>query len=93
MASISLVAIVKNEEGKAVEGITVIVKDSKSGKIKEKRVSDKDGKYYFELLKGEYRLDILNKEFNLIAVEDGREFKISGEGKDFFSKDLIVGKK
>ncbi len=56
-------------------------------------MSDKDGKYYFELLKGEYRLDILNKEFNLIAVEDGREFKISGEGKDFFSKDLIVGKK
>ena len=90
---IKKLAIVKNEEGKAVEGITVIVKDSKSGKIKEKRVSDKDGKYYFELLKGEYRLDILNKEFNLIAVEDGREFKISGEGKDFFSKDLIVGKK
>jgi len=86
-------AIVKNEEGEPVGGVTVVIKDSKSGKIKEKRVSNKEGKYYFDLLKGEYKLDILNKEFNLIAVEDGREFKISGDGKEFFGRDLIVEKR
>jgi len=86
-------AIVKNEEGEPVGGVTVVIKDSKSGKIKEKRVSNKEGKYYFDLLEGEYKLDILNKEFNLIAVEDGREFKISGDGKEFFGRDLIVEKR
>jgi hypothetical protein len=86
-------AIVKDEEGIPVSGVTVVVKDFKSKKIKEKRVTSKDGKYFFNLKEGEYVLDILNKDLELIAVEEGRNFKIKDSSKDMFGRDLIVEKR
>ena len=85
--------LVKNEKGKPVSGITVVVKNSKSGKVIGKRVTKKNGKYSFDLKAGEYVLDILNTDFELVAVEKGREFKISDIWKEHFGRDLIVEKK
>ena len=82
---------VKDEGGNVVESIVIVVRDVKSVKILKKRVSDVYGRYSFDLEKGEYMLDILNKEYELIAVEDGREFKT--EGKERCIRDLIVKKK
>ena len=90
---IKKLAIVKDSKGKVVDGVTVIVKDFKSGKIKEKRVSDINGRYYFSLLPGEYSLDILNKDLELVEVEDGKQFSISGDRRKYFGRDLIVKEK
>ncbi len=84
---------VKDENGKCIPGITVVVKDAESGEVKDKRVTKKNGLYSFDLDEGEYVLDILNTDFNLVAVEKGREFKISNTRKEYFGKDLIVEKK
>lgn len=84
---------VKDGNGKCIPGIAVVVKDAESGEIRDKRVTRRNGLYSFDLDEGEYVLDILNTDFNLVAVEKGREFKISNTGKEYFGKDLIVEKK
>ncbi len=84
---------VKDKSGRAIAGVTIVVKDAGSGKIKDKRVTGRKGLYTFDLDEGEYVLDILNTNFNLVAAENGREFKIPSTGREYFGKDLIVEKK
>ena len=82
---------VKDEKGNVVDGIDIVVRDVKSMKILDRRVSEMYGRYFFELEKGEYILDILNKEYELVVVEDGREFTV--DERERCIRDLIVSKK
>lgn len=82
---------VKDESSNPVEGIDVVFRDSKSQKILYRRVSDIYGRYCLRLEKGSYTIDILNTDYDLTAVEDGREFVL--EEIESCTKDLIVSKR
>ncbi len=55
------------EDRTAAGGITILLKEKEFGKVVEKRVTDENGRYFFDIKeRGEYELEIFNKDISVV---------------------------
>ena len=77
---------VVNENGKGIEGVSVVIKDVEFNRVVNKRVTEKDGRYRFIMNKGTYKLDIEDENYVLKDISTIREISVKKDNE-------IVGKK
>ncbi len=81
--------IITNEEGKPLEDIAVGLRDEEYGRIIAKRNTDGNGRYRFIVDKGNYILEILDTEYEVVEIEE-EESKELSDGSVLVALDAVL---
>jgi hypothetical protein len=80
---------VKDENGKPLSGIAVGLRDVEYGRIVSKRNTDGKGRYRFIVDKGDYTLEILDTEYEVVKIEEEKPRKLS-DGSVLIALDTVI---
>jgi hypothetical protein len=81
--------VVKDENGKPLSGIAVGLRDVEYGRIVSKRNTDGKGRYRFIVDKGDYTLEILDTEYEVVKIEEEKPRKLS-DGSVLIALDTVI---
>jgi hypothetical protein len=81
--------IITNEEGKPLEDIAVGLRDEEYGRIIAKRNTDGNGRYRFVVDKGNYTLEVLDTEYEVVEIEK-EESKELSDGSVLVALDAVL---
>jgi hypothetical protein len=68
--------VIKNEKGEVLGNIAVGLRDIEYGRIIAKRNTDGKGRYRFIVDEGEYELEILDPEYEVVSIEEEEPRKL-----------------
>jgi hypothetical protein len=80
---------VKDDKGNAVANVAVGLRDKEYEKIVAKRKTDGKGRYRFIVDQGEYDLEILDTEYEVVEIEQ-KENRILSDGSLLVALDIVV---
>jgi hypothetical protein len=81
--------VVKNKSGEPIKGVSVGLRDVEFDKIVGKRITDGEGRYRFVVDKGEYQLEILETNYEVLGIEEGED-KVLSDGALLIARDIVV---
>jgi hypothetical protein len=68
--------VIKNEKGEVLSNVAVGLRDIEYGRIIAKRNTDGKGRYRFIVDEGEYELEILDPEYEVVSIEEEEPRKL-----------------
>jgi len=80
--------VVKDIDGKRLEGVAVGLREAEFDKIVAKRITDSMGRYRFFVGEGRYYIEILDPKFVVEDIEDGNEVFTSKE--TLITRDILL---
>jgi hypothetical protein len=81
--------VVTNDKGEPLENIAVGLRDEEYGRIVAKRHTDGNGRYRFIVDKGNYSLEILDTEYEVVEIEEEKLKRLS-DGSVLVALDAVV---
>ncbi|KUK77819.1 MAG: transmembrane(s)protein, partial [candidate division WS6 bacterium 34_10] len=81
--------VVRDKDGNPVKGVSVGLRDVEFDRIVGKRITDGEGKYRFVVNKGEYQLEILEANYEVLSIEE-KEDKVLSDGSLLIARDIVV---
>jgi hypothetical protein len=69
--------------------VSVGLRDVEFDKIVGKRITDGEGRYRFVVDKGEYQLEILETNYEVLGIEEGED-KVLSDGALLIARDIVV---
>jgi hypothetical protein len=81
--------VVTNDKGEPLEGIAVGLRDEEYGRIVAKRNTDGSGRYRFVVDRGNYSLEILDTEYEVVEIEEEKLKRLS-DGSVLVALDAVV---
>lgn len=84
--------VVKDTEGKPVEGAIVGLKEKDFGKLVSKRVTNSLGRYKFLVDRGVYEMSVLNSDLKVVDGEALDSIEIEKKGGQILAPDITVKK-
>jgi hypothetical protein len=82
--------VVRDTEGKPVDGAIVGLKEKDFGKLVSKRVTDGLGRYKFLVDRGVYEMSILNSDLKVIDGEELDSIEIEKKGGQILAPNITV---
>jgi hypothetical protein len=81
--------VVKDDKGQALSNIAVGLRDKEYGRIIAKRNTDGKGRYRFIVDRGEYELEILDTEYEVVEIEEEENRRLA-DGSMLVALDTVV---
>jgi hypothetical protein len=82
--------VVKDTEGKPVEGAIIGLKEKDFGKLVSKRVTNNLGRYKFLVDRGVYEMSVLNSDLKVVDGKELESIEIEKKGGEILAPDITV---